>query len=746
MKKLLYTLILTVTLFGGASHSFAADRYWVGSGSTAAWTATGNTNWSATSGGANNASVPTSSDTCYFEAGAPAVTIDNGATCGTIDFTGYTGTASHSGGANWNIYGSLTLASGMTLSVNAFTAITNFLGTSSYTLTTNGKEVSQVRINGSGLTITLQDNLTVASPTQFGNLTVTQGTFDSNGFDVTTGIFTTAANALTKVVTITNSTINAQSAGNTFSYSIFGSNVTVNATGSTINISGNQGSAGFGNFDYGTINISGVIGKQMTISGITTVDNLSIASGAGTAARVGLVNGFTINSGGTFTVAGNSVKNRMLLISSTAGTARTITNTGVTQTWSNADFQDVTLGTSYDASGITGGAGDAGGNTNITFTTATQWYMKATTNNGSANNYDWSENDNWYTATNGGGSQMGAGLSPLAQDSLQIDTNSFTTTSTIRTDMYLLGKDISFSGNSDTLTLTDNTPKIILGSLNLTGVTTNQWNDSTRFMARANATLTSAGVSWIDSIFFTTPTATLTLADALTTSSSVSMTIGTFDSAGYTMTSSTISISGGTQNPGSSTWVMTTSNTATFVRTGGTFNAGTSVLKVTGTTGETVFNDTTASPTYYGVWIDRGTNASDVGFRRAFTAAYIRDTGTVAHTIRFKFGSTYTFTDADPFRVIGSAGQLISIDSCTDSSTLDPSTATHTLSATNGSAIIDLDYLDIQHSVATQANTWYAGTHSTDDNSVATAGSGWIFTARPSAAVGTFSLWQFFGW
>jgi hypothetical protein len=50
-----------------------------------------------------------------------------------------------------------------------------------------------------------------------------------------------------------------------------------------------------------------------------------------------------------------------------------------------------------------------------------------------------------------------------------------------------------------------------------------------------------------------------------------------------------------------------------------------------------------------------------------------------------------------------------------------------------GGGTISSDYLNIQHSVATPASTWYAGTHSTNNQGVSTAGSGWIFTDVPAA-------------
>lgn len=49
----------------------------------------------------------------------------------------------------------------------------------------------------------------------------------------------------------------------------------------------------------------------------------------------------------------------------------------------------------------------------------------------------------------------------------------------------------------------------------------------------------------------------------------------------------------------------------------------------------------------------------------------------------------------------------------------------HTLFKVGGA--VTTDYMNIQHSIATPANTWYAGSNSTDNQANETAGSGWIF-------------------
>ena len=98
--------------------------------------------------------------------------------------------------------------------------------------------------------------------------------------------------------------------------------------------------------------------------------------------------------------------------------------------------------------------------------------------------------------------------------------------------------------------------------------------------------------------------------------------------------------------------------------------------------------------------------------------------GTAAHSILFTNGTTNTFTT---FSVNGaSAAARISINST--------NTATHTLTKAGGGTI-NCDYLNIQHSVATPANTWYAGDNCINNQLVLTAGSGWMFSFSPFNAL-----------
>jgi len=80
--------------------------------------------------------------------------------------------------------------------------------------------------------------------------------------------------------------------------------------------------------------------------------------------------------------------------------------------------------------------------------------------------------------------------------------------------------------------------------------------------------------------------------------------------------------------------------------------------------------------------------------------------------------------------VNGSAGNLITIDSVNSSG------APALVKSPAG--IVNCDYLNIQHSIATPStNTWYAGTNSVNNQSLVQAGSGWIFTNMPPRKLGT---------
>lgn len=101
-----------------------------------------------------------------------------------LTFSGtFTGTF---GNATRNIYGNLTLVSGMA-TPSSGSLVNSFIGVSSQTITTAGKTLDfPITFNGVGGTWALQDAMTVGS-TQI--TTLTNGTLNLNGFTLTTGSF-----------------------------------------------------------------------------------------------------------------------------------------------------------------------------------------------------------------------------------------------------------------------------------------------------------------------------------------------------------------------------------------------------------------------------------------------------------------------------------------------------------------------------------------------------------------------------
>ncbi|MFL5753122.1 MAG: T9SS type A sorting domain-containing protein [Bacteroidia bacterium] len=136
--------------------------------------------WSFTSGGAGGACVPTLVDNVFFNAssfsaGSKIVTINVNASCKNMSWTGATFTPTLAGTANLNIYGSLTLISGMN---RTFTGLLNFKSTTSgNTITSAGKTfASDVHFDGAGGGWVLQD----AFNTSTGDVYLVKGTLNTN--------------------------------------------------------------------------------------------------------------------------------------------------------------------------------------------------------------------------------------------------------------------------------------------------------------------------------------------------------------------------------------------------------------------------------------------------------------------------------------------------------------------------------------------------------------------------------------
>lgn len=633
----------------------------------------------------------------FFDANSGAVTVTVSATanCANLDFTGFTGT--FAGTSSLNVYGSFTLATGMT---RTYTGTLTFKATTTgKTLTFNGKTTGSatVTFDGVGGGWTLQDAWdlsTSVSPT----LTLTNGALDTNGQTVTTQNFIITGTA-TRTLTLGASVINLTSTWNATTTT----GLTFNANTSSIRVSASATFAG-GGLTYNEVQLNG---STMTVNQDNTFATLTRTGTAAKTDVFSLAGNQTVT--GTLTINGDSAVNRMFVASNTVGTARTLTAATVSVT--NADFRDITgAGAgSWNLAAITGGSGDCGGNTSITFTTAANqyWHVDA----GS-----WSDSSKWFLATNGGG---GAGRVPLPQDTAIFDTNSIDTASqTITQDMPRIGS-VDFTSVANSPTFTTSTAAEVYGSLTLvSGMTLTASTQTYTFAGRGSHTLTSAGKSWGKALTLNAPGGTLTLQDALTMTTALTVTSGTFSANNQNVTATVFSSSNSntrTVTMGSGTWTLTGTGTvwSMATTTGLTLNANTSTITIndasstakTFSGGGMTFNDILLT----------GAGTGTFNFVGSNTFADF-ECDTPPHTIQFTAGTTTTVTT---FTVSGTSGNLMTIGSIT--------AASHAL-AKSGAGSIQRDYLSVSRSDATPASTWFAGDNSTDGSN----NTGWVFTAHPS--------------
>ncbi|NTW31747.1 MAG: hypothetical protein HGB12_03845 [Bacteroidetes bacterium] len=213
------------------------DLYWIGNGGS--WTDPNH--WSFTSGGASSGCIPSTFDNVHFDAnslgvGAQTVTIDQTAYCKTMDWTGVVSSTIMAGTVSLNIYGSLILNSGMNITYTGSIYFkSNITGN---TIQTNGKTLSsQIYFDGLAGEWTLQDNLTLTTSSGY-YIYLSTGSLNTNDKTVSAYRFNSTGSGI-RSLTLGSSTINVSSTSSTnLAWDVTGSNITVNAGTSTINLSG----------------------------------------------------------------------------------------------------------------------------------------------------------------------------------------------------------------------------------------------------------------------------------------------------------------------------------------------------------------------------------------------------------------------------------------------------------------------------------------------------------------------------
>jgi len=717
VKKLFLTILFCLI----ATSGWCATNTWQNGGVNNNWSTAGN--W--TDG------VPTADDDVVFPASTGwAVTIDAAAVCRSLNATSYDTTMTHAAAVTLTIgdgtagAGDVALAfgSGMTYTLgNSTTSAIAFISTSAtvQTINFNSHKTGNVSFNAASngswqLTGTWGDSSATATQV----LTLTKGALDIDDETVHVGRFT-SDNSNVRSLDMGSGTINLYGASTNVMYMNNLNNYTVTAGTGTIIFNGG-GSTCFHSATKTYYEIQFIGGGTSTLSGGVSLTNLTVTGTAIKTNGLSLVSSQTVT--GTLTLAGNSEVNRLLVYSSTLGSARTITNTGATETWSNVDFRDITMSEAVDASAITGGSGDCGGNTDITFTTADDWFWKGS---GTRNLSDYTY---WYTETNGGGSQMASTRTVLPQDTLWFDADSIDGATTVDQDLPRI-PGIDFTGVDAMNFHINNIGQEIYGGYVMSSNVTETDNSSIgmSFLGRGTHSFTPTTKAYTFSPTFHMHTGTLNIGANFNTTNWFRVTSGTLNTNGHTIscnamsssstgytitfdfTNSIFNISQSGQFGGTA-WGNTGSSTRNYTGTGSTIN-------FTNTSGAyTAINFDGAGKTYNNFTVSGGATTPIV-----ITGSNTFNTITInaPRTVKLTSGTTQT---VNSFVVVNDGTEITTLSSVTADSI---ATITDANGGTN-----ECDYLDVVDVTGTPADTWYYGANGSADNAT-----GWAASATPATPV-----------
>jgi hypothetical protein len=654
--------------------------------------------WSDTSGGSPNTDFfPLAQDTAVFDESTSAGTHTMNAAipyAGTVDMGARTTALTLSLGAAQAIYGNWINGSGITLSG---AQPPTFSGRNTQVITSAGKAFNgSLAIDSYGGTVELADALSIGPNT----LTVTNGTFDSKGYNVTAGGLS-SSNSNVREIKLGASTVTLS--GNvTFTTS---TNLTFDAGTSSITLSNVSSTINGGNQTFYGVSFTSTGAGTHAITGANTFNSLSITALSAPVTlgprQVSFAGNQTIT--GTMTAAGATAVRRIFLRSDAIGTTRTLT--AGTLSADDCDFRDITIaGTA--AGGSPTRAGDCGGNSGVTFPAAkTVYWNLAGTQNWSATGW----------APSSGGSPA-LNEFPLAQDTAVFDEAG--SAGTITAQGYNIGA-VDMSARTSAMTLSGSGTPTVYGDWDFgTGVTSSNTGTIT-FAGRSTQTITSNGVAFGCPVTIDCGTGTVQLADAIELSSSRTLTLtsGTFDAVSYNVTAGLFSanVAGATLKMGSGTF--------TASGTGNVWTAFSGLTLYKGTADILLSNTTTTARTFAGggqsynkLTIGGATGTSTLTITSNNTFTEIASTKTVAHTIALGT-TTQTF---GKWSVTGTAGNVV---------TLTGTGVSHLLA---GSCTDGIDYLAMGSIgfAETSPAEFYAGA-----NSTGTAGAPVYRTAKPADSV-----------
>ena len=672
---------------------------------TVFWNLAGAQNWSAngwsdtSTGSPNTIYFPLPQDTATFtNAGSVTGTITLDTAIGyvpTLDMSGRT-TAMTLGLSNaTTVYGNWTNGSG-----TAFTGSSTltFSGGTTQTITSASKTFPcPFTIDTYGGTVQLADPWDIGTQT----ITVTNGTFDTKGYNVIAGVLL-SQNTNVRTIKLGSSNISNTNAGG--SYSITSTNLTFDAGTSTITFTGISHAINATGLTFYNVSFTSTFSTSFTIQGPNTFNNLSFAAPASTGITTVLFSGAqTIN--GTLTCAGSSAVQRIFLRSDTLGTSRTLQVNSLSAT--DCDFRDIAL--TGTASGATPTrAGNCGGNSGINFSTKTVYWNLASTQNWSATG--------WATTTGG---SPAVNNFPLAQDIAKFDDAGAAGTVTLDV-AWSIG---TFDASNRTSAMTFSTSTIsasVYGDWKFgSGVTSSSTTGALTFQKNGTQTITSNAITFNCPVTVNHPSAVVQLADALSLGATRALTVttGTFDAVTYNVTAGLFTLSGTatrTIRMGSGTWTASGTGSVWNVQnnTGLTLVAGTSNIVLSDTSASArTFDGGTA---YYNkLTIGGTTGTSTLTIVGGNIFGELASTKTVAHTIAIGTG-VQTF---GKWSVTGTVGNVVTV------------TGTSTTNVIAGPRVSGVDYLALGTIgvSTTSPGEFYAGANSTG------TGAGVILTAAPTA-------------
>ena len=683
-----------------------ADCYWVGGNGD--WTDDDN-HWAVASGGAPaDGNVPDSSSNVHFDASSDsgagfAVSFNSTAYCADMDWSTVDQIPTINGVATLNIYGSLVLVATM---VNNYTGSFYFKSTGAETITMSGVSFptsgSPIYFDGAGGSWVLQDTFTLSGAK---DLKLKNGTLNTNGQTVNCdGI---SGEAGTNALTLGVSTVNCGGFDATLIDAVTANTSTISISSTASLFYGN----GYTYYDL-IMAVSSTTG-YLYLAGANTFNDVTVTGTADDPILdynyFDIAGNQTIN--GTLAVSGNNGQNRRLIIKSSAlHTQRTITAAVVS--FSNVDFRDIAGAgaASWDLSAITGGSGDCGGNSGITFTTAKTVYHVA-----GIGSYNWTANH--WALTSGGAAALSA--YPIPQDTAVFDANSMLVAGAIITinESQLPAINTTNVTNNPTFT---SASAYFYGSVKLgtnTWTVTNSYfySDSLDLEFETSGQLTGALT------FDMSQNGRVTLSGDAQTSTGVTLLSGILDLNDYDLTCSTFTSSTTTQNR-----VITMGSGYL------TLNSAAAVTKWNVASLNLTVIPETSTIAFTSTGVNAGTFA---GAGLTYNNFTIEGTGNY----------TTTITGANTFNTItidrsGAAKTISGAVTCTVSDLVIPIASATVVTITNtdfskASGTVCSDYLTISGSSAAGGASFYAGANSTNSGGNA----GWSFTGCTLPTVTTLS-------